>query len=123
MAPPDSSDRPAPALTVEAAGIPTTFVAHYMGATLRRITESRGSAQAQHGEYEFQGARLLRYRGQTLDGADTLELDFDAEGKLLAARKGDENASEEDIRAIRSRASVLRSLALAQHATSSHLQD
>jgi hypothetical protein len=123
VAPQDSDDRPAPPVTVEAGGMPTTLIAHYTGTALRRITEERGASEPQHGEYEFQGARLLRYRGITLEGADMLELEFDAAGKLLAARKGGGEASEDDIRAIRSRASVLRSLALAEHATSSHIQD
>jgi hypothetical protein len=123
VAPESTGEVPASPVTTEVGGIVTTYIAHYSGASVQRITELRASASEPHGEYEFLGARLLRYRGKTIDGGEMLELEFDLNGSLVSSRKGSSSASPEDIAAIRSRASVLRSLALAQHATQSHVPD
>ena len=118
---PASQDTPVSPIETRAGGIASTYTAYYNDRQLSRITERRtASGSQQQGEYEFQGARLLRYRGAPLEGMGELNLAFDVRGTVVSARKDDASASEAEINAIRNRASLLRSHALAQQATSAH---
>jgi hypothetical protein len=118
---PASQDTPAPPMETQAGGIPSTYTAYYKNNQLSRIAEQRtASSSKQQGEYDFQGARLLRYRGAPLEGRGELNLEFDVRGAVVSARKDDAPASEAEINAIRNRASLLRSHALTQHATNTH---
>jgi hypothetical protein len=118
---PESQDTPAPPIETQAGGIPSTYTAYYNDRQISRIAEQRKvSGSQQQGEYEFQGARLLRYRGAPLEGIGELNLEFDVRGAVVSARKDDAPASEAEINAIRNRASLLRSHALAQQATNAH---
>jgi hypothetical protein len=118
---PASPDTSAPPIETQAGGIPSTYTAYYDGHQLSRITEQRTTSNSQQqGEYEFQGARLLRYRGAPLEGLGELNLLFDERGAVVSARKDDAPASEPEINAIRNRASLLRSHALARQATNAH---
>ncbi len=84
-----------------------------------RIAELR--ADSRKGEYELRGARLLQYSGEGLTSADTIELRFSLQGVLEAAKSGSGGGvSQEEISAIRERAQLLRSHALAQKTTRDH---
>lgn len=107
-------------------GIAATYTAYLDGSQLRVLREQR-PALRQSAEYRFQGARLLHYRGHALprDGAalGAVELEFDLAGRQVAARKlqpSPANIDDAIIASIRTRADVLRSHALARHASRSH---
>ena len=102
-----------------AAGIPTEYAAMFEANQLAQIVEHRRSGgEVLAGEYAFKGARLIEYRGARLTDAAPLDLQFDMQGILLSGQTP--TVSEEDIRAIRNRAQLLRSHALAQRATRQH---
>jgi len=99
--------------------IPTDYAAQFEANQLTRIIEHRRvGAVTLEGEYEFKGARLLHYRGAKLADAAPLELRFDMQGALQG--EPGTGVSEEDIRAVRDRAQLLRSHALARRASKMH---
>lgn len=123
----ESQKQPAPELVAAqlvAAGFPTSYEAHFAQGRLTSIAESRTATGLQGddvtGEYKFQGARLLAYSGAALDSPTALVLRFDPQGRIAAARAGDKEASAGQIAAIRTRAQLLRSHALAQYASRTH---
>ena len=105
---------------LNAGGVAASYAAHFDAEKLVRIDEERrlASGAPLNGEYKYQGARLMTYRGAKIDELDTLELQFDAQGVLQSGHSPD--VTEEDIAAIRNRAQLLRSHALAQRASRSH---
>jgi hypothetical protein len=120
---PAPQDTAAAPVVTQAGGIASTYTAYYQNGQLNRIAEQRtAGGSKRYGEYDFQGARLLRYRGAPLEGMGELNLEFDMRGAIVSARKDDASASESEIYAIRNRASLLRSHALAQHATNAHAE-
>lgn len=108
--------------SINAAGIPATYQASFAGAELERIEETRGdhSADAGRNTYEFLGARLMKYSGASLSDDAKIELEFSTRGTLNIARSDSREVTAEEISAIRSRAQLLRSHALAQQSTRSH---
>lgn len=107
---------------VAAGGIPTTYQAYFTTGQLTRISETRANAADEivRGDYEFHGARLLRYIGISVRGTSVLELEFDLRGRVVVSRAGASTASAEEINEVRDRAQLLRSHALAQRASRSH---
>ena len=104
---------------LSATNIATEYAAMFEADQLERIVEHRHVGDTVlAGEYAFKGARLLEYRGAKLLEAAPLALQFDMQGTLLAGQEA--NVSESDIRALRNRAQLLRSHALAQRATRQH---
>lgn len=108
-----------------AGGIPASYRALFAEDQLTRISETRNTNRPRDGaaydaQYEFKGARLLQYTGASLSGADRIDLEFDVQGALVAARGNSENVSQEQISAIRTRAQTLRSHALARRAVQAH---
>lgn len=102
-----------------AGDIPTEYAAHFAANQLTRIIEHRRVGDALlDGDYEFKGARLLHYRGTKLTDAGALELHFDMQGVLQAGAAA--GVSDEDVRAVRDRAQLLRSHALARRASRMH---
>jgi hypothetical protein len=104
-------------------GIATEYAASFETERLYRIVEHRRFESATpggeyEGEYEFEGARLLRYRGARLRDAAPLDLQFDMQGMLQSGR--DPNVSDDEIDELRNRAQLLRSHALARRATKLH---
>jgi hypothetical protein len=125
MAPPDSAAPAAGAAQEQtiaselvAAGVPTSYRATFATDRLQRIAETRASSHA--GEYEFHGARLTRYAGAALADGGAIELRFDLKGAVTMSSAGSGPVPAEEISAIRTRAQLLRSHALAQRATQSH---
>lgn len=100
-------------------GVAATYRATFGDGKIQTLEETR-KATSQTGRYEFLGARLLKYRGAALTSTDTIELEFDQQGKVLVARAGDKQAGPEEISAIRDRAESLRSHAVAQHDVRGH---
>ncbi len=100
-------------------GVAATYRATFNEGKIQRLEETR-AATSQTGTYEFVGARLLKYQGAALGSNDTIELEFDQQGKVLVARAGDKVMSAEEISAIRDRAQSLRSHAVAQHDVHGH---
>lgn len=100
-------------------GIAATYRAVFNDGKIQSLEETR-TATSQVGTYEFLGARLMKYRGAALGSNDTIELEFDQQGKVLSARAGDREVSKEEITAIRDRAQSLRSHAVAQHDVQGH---
>jgi hypothetical protein len=99
-------------------GMPATYRATFADNQLRRIGETRASRG--EGEYEFQGARLMSYVGSPLSGAGPIEIQFNLQGAITMSRAPTGEVSPEEITAIRTRAQLLRSHALAQRATRTH---
>ena len=114
IAPTKAATAAAPALSsqVNAAGISAKYDATFEDGERLRIVEQR--ADSRSGEYEFRGARLLRYSGSGLSSARAIELRFSLEGALELAKSGAGTVPPEEISAIRERAQLLRSHALAQ---------
>ncbi len=104
---------------INAAGIAATYEATFDEGERVRIAEQR--ADSRKGEYELRGARLLHYSGGGLSSADQIELRFSLQGVLELAKSGSGGTvSQEEISAIRERAQLLRSHALAQKTTRDH---
>jgi hypothetical protein len=104
-------------------GIAASYSATFSANQIKTITETRkanDTATARSGEYEFHGARLIKYQGAALGSAENIALEFDRQGKVLVARAGENTVSAEEISAIRDRAQSLRSHAVAQHAVRGH---
>jgi hypothetical protein len=115
----------------ELGGSQTTYVPKFQRGQLIEITEERATrGDLARARYEFQGARLLRYSGASLDGAsldgasrdpnEQLEIEFNLQGAVISARRGAKPAPQEDIAQVRAHAQLLRSHALAQQATRTH---
>lgn len=100
-------------------GIAATYRATFSGDQIKALHETRTAEQRQ-GDYEFLGARLMKYSGAALGSANILQLEFNERGKVLVARAGADTASDEEITAIRDRAQSLRSHAVAQRAVRGH---
>ena len=103
-----------------AGGVTASYAAHFENDKLVRIEEERHaqSGAALDGEYTYQGARLMQYRGAKLAAPATLELTFDVQGALLSGQGPD--VTTDDVAAIRNRAQLLRSHALAQRTSRGH---
>jgi hypothetical protein len=103
----------------EIGGIVTRYEARFdeQGA-LTSITETRvADARELAGAYTFKGARLLEYKGATIDDAKDIAITFNLQGALTA---GGEDLSPEEIAAITNRAQLLRSLALTRKTSQGH---
>jgi hypothetical protein len=98
-------------------GIDTDYAAIFEAGRLVRIVEHRQGKTVLSGEYEFMGARLLRYGGAKLRDPANVNLEFDMQGALLS---NEGSIDDDDLREIRSRAQLLRSHALARRATALH---
>lgn len=122
-----SAADPVPASTEEfrgssaPGGIAATYRARFKEGKIQSLEETR-QATSQTGTYEFLGARLMLYRGAALNSNDSIELQFDEQGKVLQARAGDKSVSAEEITAIRDRAQSLRSHAVSQYGVKGHEQ-
>jgi hypothetical protein len=104
---------------INAAGIEATYEATFEEGERVRIAEQR--ADSRNGEYELRGARLLHYAGGGFSSPEAIELRFNLQGVLELAKSHSGGAvSPEEISAIRERAQLLRSHALAQKATRDH---
>ena len=104
---------------LNAAGIATKYDATFADGEQLRIREQR--ADSRTGDYEFRGARLLHYSGNGLSSADSLELRFNLQGAVeLAKSSAGSTVAPEEISAIRERAQLLRSHALAQKNNHNH---
>lgn len=100
-------------------GIAATYSAKFREGKIQSLAETRETT-SQTGTYEFLGARLMKYSGAALNSNDTIELQFDEQGKVITARAGDKEVSAEEITAIRDRAHSLRSHAVSQYAVKGH---
>ena len=93
-----------------------------------RLVERRESSGGQvAGEYVYTGARLIQYTGSTLPSdsqpLSNVQLKFDLQGQLTSSvnlDQADHPVPNEQIGALRTRAQLLRSHALAQRSTSQH---
>jgi hypothetical protein len=103
---------------INAAGIAATYAATFGAEQQLRIVEQR--ADSRNGEYEFRGARLLHYSGSGLSSTDPIELRFDLQGVLTLSKAGAGPVPAAEVSAIRERAQLLRSHALAQKTTRDH---
>lgn len=102
-------------------GVAATYNAKFKEGKIQSLEETR-QATSQTAIYEFLGARLMKYSGAALNSSDSIELEFDQQGKLLKAKAGDKEVSVEEITAIRDRAQSLRSHAVSQYAMKGHQQ-
>ena len=103
---------------INAAGIAATYEATFTAEQQVRIVEQR--ADSRNGTYDFHGARLLHYSGSGLSTADPIELRFDLQGALTLSKAGAGAVPAEEVSAIRERAQLLRSHALAQRSSRDH---
>ena len=124
LAPPLAAAKTATASTpalsgqINAAGIAATYAATFADGEQLRIVEQR--ADSRSGEYEFRGARLLHYSGAGLSSAEPIELRFSLQGAVELAQSAAGTVAPEEISAIRERAQLLRSHALAQKTSHDH---
>ena len=102
--------------------VAATYRASFEAGQLKRIAEERKpqGAAALRGNYVFYGARLIEYSGAALQSDATLELHFDMQGGLMSAAGSAGKPDEAELSAIRNRAQLLRSHALARKSTRSH---
>ena len=98
---------------VTAAGIAATYDATFEQGERLRIAEQR--ADSRNGEYEFRGARLLHYSGSGLSNAAPSRAPLRSAGRAELAKAASGTVPPEEISAIRERAQLLRSHALAQN--------
>lgn len=103
---------------IDATGVAATYEATFEEGERLRIVEQR--ADSRGGEYEFRGARLLHYSGGGLSSPDAIDLSFDLRGALTLSKAGAGAVPAEEVSAIRERAQLLRSHALAQQTTRDH---
>jgi hypothetical protein len=103
---------------INAAGVAAKYDATFGDGEHLRIVEQR--ADSRSGEYEFRGARLLHYSGSGLSSAEPIELRFNLQGALELAQSGAGTVSPQEISAIRERAQLLRSHAVAQKTSHDH---
>jgi hypothetical protein len=103
---------------IDATGVAATYEATFEEGERLRIAERR--ADSRSGEYEFRGARLLHYSGGGLSSAAAIELGFDLRGAVTLSKAGAGPVPDEEISAIRERAQLLRSHALAQQTSRDH---
>jgi hypothetical protein len=102
----------------EVVGIRTSYAAYFKESQLTRIVEKRGTSRNEQAEYTFTGARLIGYRGEAITAEQSaVELSFDMKGALTSSPA---NVAAEEIAAVRNRAQLLRSLALARRSTMQH---
>jgi hypothetical protein len=118
QAPDVAADERAVRSHVNAAGIAATYEATFGTEQQLRIAEQR--ADSRNGEYEFRGARLLHYSGSGLASPGPIELRFDPHGVLTVSKADAGAVPTEEVSAIRQRAQLLRSHALAQKASREH---
>jgi hypothetical protein len=108
---------------VVAGGIASAYQASFKQNQLEEIRETRrfDTSPSAEGRYEFYGARLTKYSGAPLQSAATaIELEFDLRGALIKSHSDAGKVSAEEITAIRGRAQLLRSHALAQRSAHEH---
>jgi hypothetical protein len=106
-------------VAVNAGGIPTAFTAYFSDEQqLTKIVETRKSAGNPQGEYSFTGARLTGYTGAAIGSGESIEFSLDMKGAVSSTTR----ASDTDISALRTRAQLLRSLALARRTTAVHAE-
>jgi hypothetical protein len=105
---------------LDALGIPTHYAARFDGNTLMSIEEQRQppGGTAVDGEYFFEGARLIRYRGAKVSQPGQLDLAFDMQGSLQSG--AGPGVTQDEVVAIRDRAQLLRSHAMAQRSSRGH---
>jgi hypothetical protein len=103
---------------INAEGMAANYQATFGANEQLRISEQRTDSRT--GEYEFRGARLLHYSGSGLTSAAPIELGFDLQGALTLSKAGAGPAPAQEVSAIRERAQLLRSHALAQKTTRDH---
>ena len=118
IAPAKSATAPTLSGQLNAAGIAAKYDATFADGEQLRIVERR--ADSRTGEYEFRGARLLRYSGNRMSSADSIELRFNLQGAVESAQSAAGTVSPEEVSAIRERAQLLRSHALAQKNNHNH---
>ena len=120
ISPAKSATANAPTLSghLNAAGITARYDATFADGEQLHIVEQR--ADSRTGEYEFRGARLLHYAGNGLSSADSIELRFSLQGAMELAKSSAGAVAPEEISAIRERAQLLRSHALAQKNNHNH---
>ena len=115
----DETDGDSLTATLTAAGIAVKYRAHFDDNKLTRIEETR-TADNRRGEYDFYGARLVKYSGAAFTSNATLLLEFDLQGATTSARATPAPLAESEMGIVRQRASLLRSHALAQRSTRMH---
>jgi hypothetical protein len=120
IAPAKSTTANAPTLSghLNAAGITAKYDATFADGEQLRIVEQR--ADSRSGEYEFRGARLLHYAGNGLSSGESIEVRFNLQGAVELAKSSAGAVAPEEISAIRERAQLLRSHALAQKNNHDH---
>jgi hypothetical protein len=115
----DRGEQPTFASRIQTGGRTVDYRAYFDNGRLSRIRESAADRDGIQTEYDFRGARLLKYE-QVSSGAAPLTLELDDQGRVQHAAAGSRTLAEAEIATIRSRAQLLRSHALAQHASRTH---
>lgn len=107
---------------IAAGGIPASYEAAFEDGQLRRIVEQRGAegAAEREGQYVFYGARLIEFSGAALQSDNSIELTFDTQGTLTSSGGIHGTPDEAEVSAIRNRAQLLRSHALARRSVHAH---
>lgn len=115
----EAETRPHLTSHINAAGVSTKYSAFFDGAQLTEIKETYSGSDPIVSAYHYRGARLLKYEQAVPAGASTL-IELDEQGRVQRAVAGTRELAAAEIEAIRSRAQLLRSHALAQQASRMH---
>lgn len=101
---------------------PAKYVARFEDGQLKSITEERTppGAAVRAAKYVFYGARLVEFSGVALQSDATIDLRFDMQSGVTAASGSAGRPGDDEISAVRSRAALLRSHALAHRSTRGH---
>jgi hypothetical protein len=108
--------------TLAAGTTPAKYTAEFEDGKLIRIAEERSppNADVLRGNYVFYGARLVEYSGASPQSDATLELRFDTQGGMTSANGSAGEPGDAEISAVRNRAQLLRSHALARKSSRDH---
>lgn len=113
----EEHERPTLQSRFDSAGRRTQYAAYFEGPQLARIEETPDGG-GPTAKYTYRGARLLKYSQPGNSGEVILELDD--RGRVQRALVGQQTLAQTEIDAIRTRAQLLRSHALAKQATKMH---
>jgi hypothetical protein len=102
--------------------IQSRYSAHFQNGRMTTIDEARTGPDARlsTGVYSFYEARLVKYSGDGLNFSGHEEVEFDLHGAIKRSQAENGELNPEEIGAIRNRAELLRSHALAQQAIETH---
>jgi len=121
-APLQSADAQIIRASLRSGDIQSSYAAHVRNGRIATIDEARSAADGRsaQGTYSFYEARLVKYSGDGIAAVGHEEIEFDLHGAITRSQGGAGPLSTDEVGAIRNRAELLRSHALAKEAVQMH---